>query len=650
MKTFRADVESFVIRPGLLTPKLVCLQYAIDDDSRHYDGAVAVILAAEARETWLAALADPDVLLEFHNGSFDLAVLANAFPESLPLIFRALGAGRGRDTYLREMLNENALGTLQNPHPKGFYSLGGIAERRCGLNLDKGEDSWRLRYALLDGVPVDQWPPEALKYAKDDVTSLRAVSRNQSKTGHTSPDEWFQVAAAFALQLAAVWGVRTDPEAHAAMVTRLTTEREAAQALLDEAGFFRDGSVDKKAVQAAVERACAVGKVAVPKTAPTGKFPLGQTKTDAETIETVAAHDAGLNALVTHGGLVKNLSTYMAPLELGTRYAVTSRPNVLVATGRTSWGGSKLKQTNPWWPKPPNGYDYDVPEEIAGTSMQVWPRVAGIRDCIAPRVGFQWASVDYDSLEVRSFAQVLLWVVGYSVMAQQYQKDPDFDPHTYFAANLEGIDYKEGLRRKATDKAFKKGPRQRAKAAVFGIPGGMGARKFVQTSKIQYDIDMTENEARLLKEAYLETFPEVRAYFEYMSWLAESGQTLRQFVSGRIRGQVGYCDGCNSLFQGLAAEGAKRALFAVTQAAYVEPDSPLFGSRPTAFIHDEICLEVPSDRAHEACSETERLMVREMSLVLPDIPVRASPALSTRWLKAAEAKYSPDGRLVAWDG
>ena len=52
--------------------------------------------------------------------------------------------------------------------------------------------------------------------------------------------------------------------------------------------------------------------------------------------------------------------------------------------------------------------------------------------------------------------------------------------------------------------------------------------------------------------------------------------------------------------------------------------------------------------AHETAFEVVRLMEQEMSKVCPDIPIRASPALSTRWLKNAEMKYA-DGRLVACD-
>lgn len=640
MNIYRFDTETYPIRPGLLAPKMVCLQRAVDVDVRGLDGTVDILVGEAAADDLGAALSDPNTLIEAHNGAFDAAVTSAAYPDLLPLWFKALGGGRGRDTHIRESLIEIRNGTLQDNHPKGWFSLGGIAERRCGITLDKTEDSWRLRYALLDGLPVDRWPEAAVRYAVDDVYGLRAVSRAQNAVFQPK-DEWMQVAAAFCLHLAAVWGVRVDAEVLEKARNKAATSKTECERILTDAGMFRDGSVDKKAVQAAVERACVRAQIPVPKTDHATK---PQTKTDAETCEKLAEHDGALKALVEHTSAGKMLSTYLEPMAFGVDYAMTSRPNVLVASGRTSWSGTKMQQSNPWWPEG----DYQKVEERAGTNMQNFPRMEGIRDCIRPRDGFWWCSVDYDSLELRSFAQVLLWVVGHSTMAERYQADPGYDPHTELAGKLMGLSYADAMKlKKSGDKSLKE-KRQLAKAANFGYPGGLGAKRFIDYARVGYGVEITVNQAYELKEQWMAAFPEVAGYFEYVSWLAETGTPFEQFVSQRIRGRVGFTDGCNTGFQGAAADGAKRALYAVTQACYVEPTSPLFGSRVVAFIHDEICTEVPIASAHEAAMEQVRLMEQEMQIVLRDIPVRASPALSTRWIKAAEAKYA-DGRLTAWD-
>ena len=56
-------------------------------------------------------------------------------------------------------------------------------------------------------------------------------------------------------------------------------------------------------------------------------------------------------------------------------------------------------------------------------------------------------------------------------------------------------------------------------------------------------------------------------------------------LTGRLRARVDYCAARNTPFQGLAADGAKLALFRLTAEGY----------RVVAFVHDEIVVELPSD-------------------------------------------------------
>ncbi len=110
---------------------------------------------------------------------------------------------------------------------------------------------------------------------------------------------------------------------------------------------------------------------------------------------------------------------------------------------------------------------------------------------------------------------------------------------------------------------------------------------------------------------------------------------------------MGFCDGANTLFQGLAADGAKNALFRVAHECYVDQGTALFGTRPVVFVHDEIIAEVPADIAHEASERLAVVMCQAMAEYVPDVPITAKPALMERWLKAAEPVYA-NGRLVPW--
>jgi DNA polymerase-1 len=644
---FRFDTETFPLRPGRQAPKLVCLQYALDvDGATAQNGPVQVVLRDKARDV-LAEVLDGDALLEAHNGAYDQVVTCAAFPELTPRWFRALGQGRGRDTMLRDQLVHIKKGTLQDRQPKGHFSLAGLVKRKLGKDLDKSEDTWRLRYALLDGVPVDQWPRDAYQYAYDDVDYLRQVSR--ALTEEFAPeDEWLQVASAFCLNLAQAWGFRVDSERWHWVNVALLTQKEESERLLEDAGLFKDGAMRQDVVRAAVERACVRAGRPVPKTKPSSKFPLGQTKADAETCEELVEFDPVLTQLGVHTTANKMMSTYLSGMALGMTYACGSRPNALVASGRTSWGGSKLDQHSPWWPTLPEGFEYEKVEERVGTNLQNFPREEGIRDLIKPREGNWWLSVDYDSLELRALAQVTLWICGESNLAARYQENPNFDPHTELAATLMGVSGAEALQLKKVGDKRLKHFRQLAKVANFGYMGGLGAKRFVEYAKGSYGVVVTQDDAYRLKDAWFETWPEMRKYFEYVAYTSEVGEPVRQFMSNRIRGGVGFTDGCNTRVQGLAADGAKRALFAVSRACYVEPGDALFGSRVITMIHDELCLEVPSQLAHEAAISCVDHMEREMRIVLPDIPVKATPALSTAWIKAAEPTYDSTGRLIPW--
>lgn len=623
MRKFYFDTETHPIEPGILAPRMVCLQFAYDSDPPQ------VVLADEAEPILREMLQAPDVLPTAWNGAYDYAVIAARFPSLIPLIYKMLADRRGRDLMLRETLVCIEHGTLRTAvKSKGYFSLAKTAERYLMKALDKGESSPRMHYGDLDGVPVSEWDEAALEYALEDVRTLQELEQFDGSLADERTDEWLQVFSAFALHLCAVWGVRVDGPKLAALSLSLEQEQGALTTELVASGLMDpDGTMKVEAAQNAVVEACAKRGIPIPKT------PKGNIKTDEATIADFDDHPA-LAKRATFKGNQKVLSTYLLPMRSGITRAMNSRPNVLVASGRTSWAGSKI--TLP-----------DGGVHVEGTNLQNFPTKGGVRDCIVPRPGYVWLGVDYSSLELRTLAQACLWICDKSKLAEGYRSDPDYDPHTEFGAKLARISLAEAKAKiAAKDRGFKSF-RQRAKAANFGFPGGLGAVKFQKYAK-GYGLDLTVRECYALKDAWSNQFPEIRDYFTYVDYLVNAGGSFRQFVSGRVRGGTGFCDGANSFFQGLAADGVKLALCAVSQACYAEPSSPLFGSRIVAMIHDELDLEVPADRANEAAAQCVQLMEREMQKVTPDVPHKAVPALSTAWLKEAEEKRDEKGRLVVW--
>lgn len=78
------------------------------------------------------------------------------------------------------------------------------------------------------------------------------------------------------------------------------------------------------------------------------------------------------------------------------------------------------------------------------------------------------------------------------------------DIHRWFAAVLTGI--------KESD--ITSIERKQAKACNFGFPGGLGISSFLVYIKTNYGITMTEDEAKVVKSIWLDTFPEMELYLQ----------------------------------------------------------------------------------------------------------------------------------------
>jgi DNA polymerase I-like protein with 3'-5' exonuclease and polymerase domains len=202
--------------------------------------------------------------------------------------------------------------------------------------------------------------------------------------------------------------------------------------------------------------------------------------------------------------------------------------------------------------------------------------------------------------------------------------------------------------------------RQRAKAINFGCPGGLGVAALVEYAK-GYGVELTFNQADDLRKTWFEMWPEMKDYFNMISEASNMSVDgtfhITQLYSGRVRGGCTYTSGANSYFQGLAADGAKAAMWALYKACYLgelpeylegQP-CHLLGVRMWAFIHDEFLFEGDEDTAHLWAPQASAIMVGEMRKYTPDVAQAAPPALMRRWLKKAEPVYNDSGDLVPWE-
>lgn len=657
MRRIAFDVETHLIKPGMLFPRLVCV--SVSDGTSH-----DLFLAALGVKEILKYLADPNVILVGHNVTFDLGVVcAEAIDQGydphyvLTLVFQAYQDNRIVDTMIRSMLVDIAKGDFKeiDGQRRGkVYGLDMLAQRWLTTQITQktftkkqanaglaSSVSWRLHFAFLQNTPLDQWPPDAYDYALEDVVitwnidqQITAWAISEGQAQGEIPDEFRQARGAWVLHLMAGWGVHVDSELVKLVKENLVAQRTASYAIMEQWAIFkkdRDGNYkrtkkgqickDQKRLKELIAEGYAQRGETPPMTDGRVNKATG-IRVPEIGVSADTARESGHPACVAFADVAsadKLLSTYIPILERGAGgMPVTSSPNILVSSGRTSW-------TNPNWQNP--------------------PKLGGIRECVIPRPGKVFVSADLDTVELRALAQSCLEILGYSEMASALQRGEDL--HLSLAAEFIGVDYPTALAMYNAGDPIITENRHTAKQVNFGLPGGMGAKKFALTAIANGTPLITDpnapfsehvTRAHMLREIWFKRWPEMRAYLKHAGDITgDFGPCMiSQPWSGRIRGGLEYCACANTFFQGRVADGAKLALWRIAWACYVDKTSVLYGSRLVLFLHDEVILECPEGLEHECGLEIAKLLCGAVQEVIPNIPITSTAVAMRRWRKGAK--------------
>ena len=186
----------------------------------------------------------------------------------------------------------------------------------------------------------------------------------------------------------------------------------------------------------------------------------------------------------------------------------------------------------------------------------------------------------------------------------------------------------------------------------FGKPGGLGVPAMVVYARNNYGVDMSVDQMRQLDNAWKRAWPEIPGkYLKYSADMVEASPTntfTSVTITGREKANCIYTEGSNYPFQGLAADGAKAALWGIWKEAMlgwywtnfpglgygsVYRDSPLRESRIVNFVHDEIVCEHPEgDQGKAALKRQEDIMVAEMTRICQHkIKIGVEGNLSGAW-------------------
>jgi DNA polymerase I len=525
-------------------------------------------------------------------------------------------------------------------------------------------DSWRLRYKQLDGIPLERWPAEALAYAISDATWGRKVWEMQEgkRTAlyHGSMNsQSLQLYADLGLRLYSATGFRIDQERVHTVESAIDRTLDSVKQVLQLNGIERpNGTVNLGVVKDRVEKAWQVKGRSVMLTE------KGRTSASSEALEELAGIDPILDAYIERQEVIKIKTAFLPNIRNG---MVWSNYDILKETGRcSSYGATDKAKRKPL---------YDA------VNIQQIPRAAGVRECFLPPEGYLILSCDYSALELCSVAQVTYSLLGYSV--HRDKNLAGYDLHSYLGSGM-AMSLEPQLVDEATthDVAFKsfntkrkaKVPDEMAgedpsitlkrtwkksatkwrnfsKPVGLGYPGGLGPATLVTFAKTQYNVLMDIDQAKVFRELWHQTYPEMKEYFRWVERQKdhantdEDGNTAHCYETAgfrRFRAGATFCATANGMaMQSLSADGAKRSVAWLSRACSggLPDDNPyslLSDCYPLAFIHDENLIAVPDDElATERCLLVSRLMVEAMQLHMPDVLIQAEPALMRRWSKEA---------------
>lgn len=653
------DTETALIQPGLAAPPLACVSWA---NEQHGTG-----LFHGKNEAEIIRLVEGLTGLIGANIAYDACTISQAYPQLLKKFFDLYRDLRVKDVLIAQKLVDIAEGRLggfwtsSGFFKKFFYSLDEVWQRHGQAPMDK--NTWRLGYGQLIDVPLVEWPEGARAYPETDAGAPMGLLQHlEEEYPDYLKDLAAQTSAAFPLALMSARGIRTDPERVAALIQ--STEADIAKALtVIQAAGLADAKGKKNMAPARARMLAVCEREGIPlKVTEKGQELQGEESEQFLSAQEVRSQglegqlsldedacntsgDEVLKAFSTYS-TARTLRTRVATLELGTLVPLQTRFDSLIYTGRTSSQ------------KPGRGREKLTLEKIQdyvsrikagepilgafGDNFQNPPQKGGYRECIVPRPGYIFCSVDFDAAELRCLAQVCLWTVGESRLAEVLNSGRD--PHSMMASTMLAMEYLDFIAlRKSGDKRAKQF-RDRSKGPNFGLPGGMGPAGLVRYMRASKpSIHITLAEAADLIEYWHTTWPEMRKYFR---WVKNQPDQITQFISGRIRGGASYCSRCNSFFQGLQGDAIKSALLPLARECYLEEErSPLYGSRPVLLVHDEVIAELPIAVQHEAAYRMRDIMVSNFNRYTPDVPVTASPALMSRWSKEA-VELLEGGRLV----
>lgn len=541
-----------------------------------------------------------DSNLIFHNAPFDLWVADKHFTFDVWDKFN-------KDLYTDTALLFKLWGLAVIGKIPKSASLKDASKMILGLDVDKNHEV-RTGFGPYLNKPYEELPLTHITYASLDVAYTYYLNKKLNYL--ISPIDKYntllthstQIKGAMALRYLDCIGIRVNLAERDSYLRALQDNMWGLNMLLSTYGVFKGQPGVEQAYNAAIEYLGLTEEL--PKT-----DTLKVTKSRKELQDW--RHIEFIDAWCKYTELEK-IASFLVNLDEETIYP---QYNPLLVTGRTSCSGKKTNCIN----------------------IQQLPREGSVRELFIPREGKIFVDVDYDAIELSTFAYTQYKLLGTSKMGDIINSGKDI--HTATAASMYNKD--AGKCTKKDMGQVSKAERQSAKLANFGLLANMHEETFKNNAKAQ-GTELSLKEARDTKNKWLGVYPDIEDFFrlpfdnkdggEY--WCARDKKYKSTYshytLTGRKRGGVKYTEWLNHHFQGLASDGLKLALFNLVKGGY----------SVVAEVHDNITVEVDIKDAEKELYNICKIMVDSMSEVIPGIRVGVEGRVVNHLGKSAEELFT----------
>jgi hypothetical protein len=639
------DYETYLIGNGAVFPKPVCLSW--------YNGSKTGLLVGSDQRDFLNEHLGQSLIIA-HNAVFECGVTVSHFPELAEKVFDALDAGLIYCTKINE-----ALWNIQREKALMKLTLADLVQHYFDIDISAGkhgEDAWRLRYSELDGLPVSEYPKEAVSYAIDDSVWAYKVWKQQQPI-----DQQLALKSAVYLNLMGAQGFAIDQSR-----VRLL-EKEIWEYLNPRYDFLVQQGLCDRMPNGAPRKKIKLLTEYIQDLGVDLQYTLkGGVATSSEALAAYRTQkdDKVLESFSELSKYEKILTSYISHLKDSPK--IYSSYSTTKNTGRTSSSSSKL-------------FDsiniQQIPRTVEAVSYDV-------RNCFIPRPGFKICSIDYSGLELCSAAHQLYTTVGYSRMRDALNEgSTPTDMHSKLAAKIKGVSYEEFIQHKKESEY--KDARQKAKPINLGFPGGIGydtmrhlmwrdgiktRYQVLETAKRKTDLyyfltnlsapdlrirrngkheyALVQDELVVLKRYIFDLYPELEEFLkethnkfltgaekwvknEFDEWELEP--MYMYDIYGFKRDNCTYTALCNGyLMQTPSAIGAQKAMNKLIKTYWSNPDV-----YPQAFIHDEAVVEVREDSLEGYLKEISEILIDEMQSTLSSVRVTVEAEVcGDMWRKA----------------